>query len=115
VKSSTGKILHGLMAVKTLKNKGHIKELECEIPIFFKQRKNRVVGIDDGMTCINYLVESNCWKIGERSKQKVILTLDPEVFGVAHELRDKMMVDKEFYKLVRRLTEQRFNELNGLD
>lgn len=115
VKSSTGKILHGLMSVKTLKNKGHIKELECEIPIFFKQRKNRVVGIDDGMTCINYLVESNCWKIGERGKQKVILTLDPEVFGAAHELRDKMMVDSEFYKLVRRLTEQRFNELNGLD
>lgn len=115
VKSSTGKILHGMMSVKTLKNKGHIRELECEIPIFFKQRKNRVVGIDDAMTCVNYLVDSNCWKVGERGKQKVILTQDPEIFGNAGELRDRMLSDSEFYKLVRRLTEQRFNELNGLD
>lgn len=114
-KSSTGKVLYGTIKVEIKKNKGHIKGLFVEIPIFFKQRKNRLWGFDDGMCCINFLVSEERWKMGQRDNKKVILTHLDGVFGTAEELRDRYLADKDFYKEVRRYTETQFHRKFGLD
>lgn len=115
VKSSTGKILHGTVVLEMIKNKGGFKKLKAEIPMFFKQRRNRYYGFDDGLTCVSYLLESDVWKLGQRDKAKVILTHIDGIHGSAEDLRDRYMEDKDFRKSVRQKVEETFLRLNGID
>lgn len=126
-KSSTGKVLHGGVRIKVTKNKGGIKDLRIDIPIFFRQAKNRYFGVDDGMTSIQFLVAENIWKIVERNKKKVILTnyepVSPEgevgeaVYGSAPELRDRMLAEgeKPFFKFTQAQVEAAFLKKFGLE
>lgn len=127
VKSSTGKVLHGGVRIKVTKNKGGIKDLRIDIPIFFRQTKNRYFGVDDGMTSIQFLVSEGVWKVVERQKRKVILTnyepvseageVGEAVYGTAPELRDRMLSDleKPFFKFTQKQVEAAFLKKFGLD
>lgn len=113
-KTQDGKIRYRRMITEIIKNKvAPTAEYKWTSPLYQRTPSNRVSGFDEGMCCLDFMVEIKAWK--KVKTQYKIYLMDGEVISMSRkEFRNRCLDDSDFAAQVRDVTEMEFKKFFGL-
>lgn len=113
-KTKDGKIRYRRMQTEIIKNKvAPTTDYKWTTPLYQRTPSNRVSGFDEGMSCLDFMVDIRAWS-KVKTEYKIFL-MDGEVISMSRkEFRNRCLDDKDFAAQVRDVTEMEFKKFYGL-